>query len=73
MFQFISVGGSCSFLHLGTVQERYQKDHLFIQAPKHGQTAVDSLYRHMLHFVIGMTRSGVFVIGALSRHQKCTN
>ena len=26
MFQFISLGGSCSFLHLGTVQERYHKE-----------------------------------------------
>ena len=26
MFQFISIGGSCSFLHLGTVQERYHKE-----------------------------------------------
>ena len=26
MFQFISFGGLCSFLHLGTVQERYHKE-----------------------------------------------
>ena len=61
------------FLHLGTVQERCRKEKrsLFYSGTESFKT------RNMDKYAAdatGMTRFGVFVIiGALSRHQKCTN
>ena len=70
------------FLHLGTVQERYRREKrsLFYSGTESLKTrdmdklSVDYFIHKYAADAIGMTRFGVFVIiGALSRHQKCTN
>ena len=73
MFQFISLGGSYSFLHLGTVQERYhkEKDLFFFQGPTvltpgtWTNCRLIILWRYVVQMLCGMTRFGLFVIGAL--------
>ena len=79
MFQFISFGGLCSFLHLGTVQERYHKEKrsFFYSSTNSFKTrnmdklSVDYFIQIYAADAIRMTRFGLFVIGALhvSRHQ----
>ena len=83
MFQFTSVGESFSFSHLGTVQERYHKEKrsFFYSGTDSFKTRnMDKLsvdyYIYLDNYAadaIGMTRCGLLVIGALSRHQNCTN
>ena len=75
MFQFISVTGSCSFSHLGTVQERYHKEKryfVFYSRTDRFNTRNNwticrliILYRYMLQMLCGMTLLGLFVMGAL--------
>ena len=77
MFQFISFGGLCSFLHLGTVQERYHKEkRSFFYSSTDSfkirnmdKLSVDYFIQIYAADAIGMTRFRLFVIGALSRHQ----
>ena len=69
------------FLHLGTVQKRYRKEKrsLFFSDTESFETrnmdklSVDYFIQIYAADAIGVTRFGVFVIGALFRHQNCTN